>query len=241
MVKALFLLGVATVGAFRAKQRSESCLSPNLVLGPVKGIVNVMLKNSLPNPVDLDLYNINQTMSLGFCDTGLNMDTTLALAGMQGRVSELGCVSSKCIEDGLLGMCKRTEYTLSAAITLGDTINAAGSNDALWNLCGKEILREVSVSFDMVKPLAQAELVVIHGLRTGIEIVGVSNVGVDWETPTNFKCGLPGFLGSLLEVWCENIIGWIVVGLEDPIKSLLNKVFEGIIGQLINTPDAAMP
>lgn len=222
-----------------------SCNAGNLVLSAVRAAVNGALGLALrgADPANVTFHAGQWDVDLPFCNIGLEMDSTMQVEGFGGaNIDELSCLQEECLEEGRWG-CAKQEYTFGGTVLFGNIVEINGLNSADWSLCGKEINdKDISIGAQSVEPGLTVEFVIIREGLTGYKIKTIQGLQTSWGTLQNFKCGfsaLPGFIGSHLESWCENIIEFVAEKAQLHLVEHIDRLLLSLINKIVEVPEEA--
>jgi len=243
------ILDTAELGPPLANQ--EVCSAPR-VLTAVRWLANLLI-DTVITPADPAVFNfpdVNKDVRLLGCNLNVKINTSLTLSGHGSpKISEIKCKAHECIEPGLIWGCRKSLYDFDFGLIMPDEVRMDGTAQGQWSLCGFNIRDgTTTIGGGVVNPGLKTKVrAEYHAGRTGFfprtKIVNVLDLRVDGGNHAGTTCGfsgLPNFIGSRLESWCESFGDWLFVKARDTAGPMINDALKRMIGEEVEDEDGGL-
>jgi len=227
------------------------CSAPR-VLRAVRWLANRLIDTVIQpaDPKGFDFPDVNQEVRLLGCSLSVEVNTSVTLSGHGNpEISEIQCKAYECIRPGLIWGCRTALYDFDFGLVLPDEVRMDGTANGNWRLCGMSIRDGTTtigggIRGPGLKTKVRAEY---HSGLTGLlpwtKIVNVLDLRVEGGDHAGTTCGfsgLPNFIGSRLESWCESFGDWLFGKARDTAGSLINNALKNMIGEEVEDDEGAL-
>lgn len=195
---------------------------PSLFHTAVKAVTGMVVEE---DPLDTIVYTNGEDIDLLGCAIRLPIEARLLITGL----SQANVEKRDCKRNG-------EDMIFSANVTLSNLVEVAASLDASFKLCGlPEAGRHVNISLNTLKPGMLLSVVISVNTKLNVIVQAIAEAIVTnlrLGEMGGFKCGLyddPGFVGSKMEQWCANLIGWLANGVQNRLQGAVDKAVAAYI------------
>jgi hypothetical protein len=220
------------------------CSAPRVVKA-VRWLANKLIDTVVKpsDPVGFNFPDVNKQVKLLGCSLSVQINTSLTLSGHgDPKISEIKCKAYECIKPGLIWGCRKAIYDFDFGLIMPDEVRLDGTALGDWRLCGMQVRDgTTTIGGGVVSPGLFTKVRAEYdsgwtGILPRTEIKQVLDLRVDAGEHAGTTCGfsgLPNFIGSRLESWCESFGDWLFGKTRDTAGPLINNALKKMIGQIV--------